>query len=330
MSSKRKTKQFNRKRYSWIIIVLSIVILALNAFFSQQGDPLPEEITDAAETVLQESLQGGTPVTDVGDRVTATPPPHAVVVDTTSTPVPVVASLVAPDFDNPAAEFDYYVLALSWEPAFCETHPEKLECALQTETRFDATHFVLHGLWPNRNNDPNHTFSYCDVSQNQIRLDKGGDWCDLPGLELSTDVTQRLDETMPGKQSCLQNHEWYKHGTCSGLSAEAYYDVSTRLVQSFAQTNFDRYIAVNVGQTVDRSAVLEQFAVEFGAGAQDYLSLRCDEVDGVDVLTEIRITLKKELSTLDDWSLLFPANPPHIDGSCPGQFKIDAVGLGNL
>jgi len=325
MSSNRKTNQFNMKRYSWIIVVLAIVVLALSAFFSQQGNPLPEEITDAAETVLQESLQGDTSIT-----VTATPSPHPVVAETISTSVSVIASLVTSDFYNPDAEFDYYVLALSWEPAFCETHSDKLECASQTATRFDATNFVLHGLWPNRSNDPNHTFSYCGASQNQIRLDKVGDWCDLPALQLSTDVMQRLDETMPGKQSCLQNHEWYKHGTCSGLSAEAYYNVSTWLVQSFAQTNFNRYIAANVGQTVDRSAVLEQFAVEFGAGAQDYLSVRCNEVGGVDVLTEIRITLKKDLSMPDDWSLLFPANPSHIDGSCPRQFKIDAVGLGNL
>ena len=330
MSSNRKNNKSNIKKYSWIAIVLAIVVMALNAFLSQQGNPLPEEITDAAETVLQESLQGDTPNTDVGDSASAAPLPQPVVAETTSTPVPESASFDTSDFYNPAAEFDYYVLALSWQPAFCEMRSDKLECASQTAARFDATNFVLHGLWPNQNNDPNHTFGYCDVSQNQIQMDKEGDWCDLPALQLSTGVTQRLDEAMPGKQSCLQNHEWYKHGACSGLSAEAYYDVSTQLVQSFAQTNFNQYIAANVGKMVDRNAVLEQFAAEFGAGTQDYLSVRCSEVDGVDVLTEIQITLKKDLSTPDDWSSLFPDNPPRINGSCPGQFKIDAVGLGNL
>ena len=41
-----------------------------------------------------------------------------------------------------------FVLAISWQAAFCETRPSKLECESQTDDRFDATHFTLHGLWP--------------------------------------------------------------------------------------------------------------------------------------------------------------------------------------
>ena len=38
--------------------------------------------------------------------------------------------------------FDYYVLALSWSPEFCHSHPTKAECA---SGKFG---FVVHGLWP--------------------------------------------------------------------------------------------------------------------------------------------------------------------------------------
>ena len=41
-----------------------------------------------------------------------------------------------------------YVLAVSWQPAFCEGHADKPECASQTEARFDASNLTLHGLWP--------------------------------------------------------------------------------------------------------------------------------------------------------------------------------------
>ena len=41
-----------------------------------------------------------------------------------------------------------YLLALSWQPSFCETKPSKPECESQTPQRFDATNLVLHGLWP--------------------------------------------------------------------------------------------------------------------------------------------------------------------------------------
>ncbi|RYE83257.1 MAG: ribonuclease, partial [Hyphomicrobiales bacterium] len=43
---------------------------------------------------------------------------------------------------------DRYMVAASWQPGFCETQPDKVECLDQGESRFDADHFALHGLWP--------------------------------------------------------------------------------------------------------------------------------------------------------------------------------------
>src|SRR5947209_557529 len=48
------------------------------------------------------------------------------------------------------------VLSLSWEPSFCETHNRKPECAEEKADDFDATHFTLHGLWPQSS-------EYCNV-----------------------------------------------------------------------------------------------------------------------------------------------------------------------
>ena len=39
------------------------------------------------------------------------------------------------------------VLAVSWQPGFCETRPRLPECRSQKKSRYDATHFALHGLW---------------------------------------------------------------------------------------------------------------------------------------------------------------------------------------
>ena len=52
-----------------------------------------------------------------------------------------------------------YVLAVSWQPAFCEGHADAPECASQTADRFDATHFTLHGLWPQPR-----SLEYCGVA----------------------------------------------------------------------------------------------------------------------------------------------------------------------
>src|SRR5215469_12084849 len=43
------------------------------------------------------------------------------------------------------ANFDFYLLNLSWSPEFCYSHPNAQECAAHAA-------FVLHGLWP-QNND---------------------------------------------------------------------------------------------------------------------------------------------------------------------------------
>lgn len=62
-----------------------------------------------------------------------------------------------------------FVLSVGWEPGFCETHETKSECETETSDSFDATHFTLHGLWP----QPRRR-EYCQVSQELIEADKSG------------------------------------------------------------------------------------------------------------------------------------------------------------
>jgi ribonuclease T2 len=89
--------------------------------------------------------------------------------------------------------FDYYVLALSWSPEFCHTHPAKPECA---SGRFG---FVVHGLWPQ---DVDGYPENCSTA---------------PGLRNPSQMT----DIMPDES--LVAHEWKTHGTCSGLDADAYF-----------------------------------------------------------------------------------------------------------
>jgi ribonuclease T2 len=66
------------------------------------------------------------------------------------------------------------VLSVSWQPAFCETKRNKPECATESPDRFDATHFTLHGLWPQPRRN-----AYCDVPPEMSLADKNGDWDQL-------------------------------------------------------------------------------------------------------------------------------------------------------
>ena len=120
--------------------------------------------------------------------------------------------------DTTSEKQTQFVLSLGWEPGFCESHDKKSECASETSDRFDANHFVLHGLWP----QPRRR-EYCNVGQDLIDEDKRGDWQALPSVTLSTETREHLAVVMPGTRSLLDRHEWIRHGTCYGSDAETYF-----------------------------------------------------------------------------------------------------------
>jgi ribonuclease T2 len=61
------------------------------------------------------------------------------------------------------------LLAMSWQPAFCESRPDKVECRTQTDGRFDADHLTLHGLWPQPQG-----LEYCGVAERDRSTTYGG------------------------------------------------------------------------------------------------------------------------------------------------------------
>lgn len=222
--------------------------------------------------------------------------------------------------------FDYYVLALSWQSAFCEYKRGKPACRSQKKSDFSASNFVLHGLWPNKKGRNGHRYGYCNVSKSVKWKDKKRRWCKMPALNLSNSVRTDLNKFMPGTKSCLQRHEWYKHGSCSGLSDNKYYEVSNRLVDLFSKTRFNKLVANNAGNYVRRSKLLRAFDEEFGKGSRAYLGLKCKRVRGKKLLTEIRIQLQKDVSKIENLKDLLPTRKfKTMRGNCPSRFKIDAL-----
>jgi len=313
--SSRNKMPFDLKKGGALVVILALLILGANAILTEYGTPLPDDVVNVAEDIVADAQ---TP-----DLIgTETPP-------TPNVAPPAVGETATAPWTGAEGKFDYYVLALSWQPAFCETQPTKEECETQAAGRFDANNFALHGLWPNIIGDDDHTYSYCDVTQGVIQQDKAGDWCNMPQLSLSDSVWQDLTVSMPGTASCLENHEWYKHGVCAGMSPEAYFALTNALVTRFAETDFNHYVAGRIGDDVARRDLLSQFDAEFGDGASDFLSLRCTKLNGVSLLTEIQIMLQLDLATLDDFTTLFPDERIPPAGNCPQTFKVDQVGLRN-
>lgn len=102
-----------------------------------------------------------------------------------------------------AGAFDYYVMALSWSPNWCEIEGDA-RGADQCDARHDHG-WILHGLWPQFHQGwP----SFCQTAER------------APNRRMTADMRDIMGS------SGLAWHQWKKHGTCSGLSAADYFATS--------------------------------------------------------------------------------------------------------
>jgi ribonuclease T2 len=218
-----------------------------------------------------------------------------------------------------AQERTQYVLAISWQPAFCETRPNRPECESQTQDRFDAGNFTLHGLWPQpRSRD------YCGVDAETVEQDENGDWDLLPEPELSAALREQLEAVMPGTQSALDRHEWIKHGTCYQADAEEYFQDSVDMLQAINASAVRDLFASAIGEELTQDAVRAAFDDAFGKGAGERVRLACIEDNGRRLINELTIGLTGEIAGPDSFApRIMDARP--TEGGCTGGL-VDPVG----
>jgi ribonuclease I len=225
--------------------------------------------------------------------------------------------------DFSPGQFDSYTFTMSWEPAFCEGKPSAQECQSQSPDRFDATHLALHGLWPDKNNDPRHDYGYCGVSSSDQSLDRAPTWCQLPEPPITGATRSALTAVMPGVASCLDHHEWSKHGTCSNMAADDYFSTAAALVQKVAGTNFGQFLAANAGKTVDLDNALAAFESDFGSGSRNLVALNCTNVRGAQALLEVRVHLTNPLRPASALASMLISTGDK--GNCPSSFLLDPI-----
>ena len=220
--------------------------------------------------------------------------------------------------DNPE-----YLLAISWQPAFCETRPNKEECETQTVTRFDADKFTLHGLWPQpRGND------YCGVSQRNKQLDKDKKWSDLPPIDLSEELFAELAVKMPGIASDLHRHEWYKHGTCYNTTPEEYFRESLMLLDQVNNSAVQDLFAENIGEEITATQIGNKLVEAFGDGVDKKVRIRCTtdrNPRNREIVTELWLNLEGNIEPDTQISDLFK-DAPRASSRC-SVAEVDEVGL---
>ncbi|RWM25970.1 ribonuclease [Mesorhizobium sp.] len=224
---------------------------------------------------------------------------------------------------QPASGKPEYVFALSWQPAFCETKGSKPECKAQSPGEFDASHFTLHGLWP----QPNGNF-YCQVPAGDKANDNPAHWADLPPVDLDAKTRAELDQVMPGTASKLERHEWIKHGTCSGKSQQEYFADALNLMRAVNASPVRDLFTKNIGKQLTSDQIRGAFNQAFGAGAGDRVRVSClvDPSSGRRLIGELTLGLSGPIGPESKLADLLMASAPTGKAGCP-KGTVDAIGF---
>jgi ribonuclease T2 len=212
------------------------------------------------------------------------------------------------------------VLAVSWQPSFCEIRSSRPECTSMTTGRFDATHLTLHGLWPEG-------AEYCGVTPAQEDLDRAQRWDRLARVALAPSTREALARVMPGAQSHLDRHEWTRHGSCHGTSADDYFRTAIALLDALNASPVQAFLASKIGTSVDTNAIRAELDRAFGADAGSRVAFVCERERGGDrtLLTEMRIHVRGAIDATSDLRALILA-APKVPRGC-GRGVVDAAGL---
>ena len=191
---------------------------------------------------------------------------------------------------------------VTWGPALCKVEPTNLGCTSGHVGEMGQT-MVLHGLWPQPS-----TNQYCGVPKEIADRVRNIHGSDMPSVQLSDAVRTEL-QSMLSDADVMAPHEWYAHGTCSGVTPDEYFENASALTDQ-ARKVLDPMFTEAAGAPMTITRVREKFDAEFGAGAGERVGLSCRTVTGEgNVVYEVQMSL-----------------PPVVDISTGA----DALSLGDL
>lgn len=192
-----------------------------------------------------------------------------------------------------------WALAVSWQAGFCQTFQpaDRLPRECPAASRLDR--FTLHGLWPQWREYCPEGVPAADIARNpelrsrpcEVRRER------LPAVSLSPGLSEALAAVMPGVQSQLDRHEFFKHGTCAGMSQDDYFRTAVDLVEALNRTAFRDYIRGQQGREVTFGDVCKAIGRTLGPKAVAAVEADSKRHTGPDgkqrhYLTEFRLWLR--------------------------------------
>jgi ribonuclease T2 len=193
---------------------------------------------------------------------------------------------------NEVGQFDFYVLSLSWSPSFCaaseerggdrpapqqqsqqQQSPQQQSPQQQSQQCGERPYsFVVHGLWP--------------------QYEKGfPEFCQVPAPRLDRNIVSSMLDMMPAPRLIFR--EWDRHGTCSGLSARAYFD-NVRKARAVVKIP-EEYLEPKAPREVTPDEVEDAFVKANPGLTRAAVAVSCDSKR----LNEVRVCLSKEFHFRD-------------------------------
>ena len=166
-----------------------------------------------------------------------------------------------------AGVFDYYVLAMSWNAAWCEAEGDRRGAA-QCEPQHEIG-FSLHGLWPQ--------YEY-----------GWPEFCARTQSDPTRGETAAMVDLMhsPG----LAWYQWKKHGRCSGLDPADYFALSRTAWESIRRPALLRQVEKPMRLAPN---VIEQAFIEANPALRpDGVTVTCKDR----MIREVRICLTRDLA----------------------------------
>lgn len=171
---------------------------------------------------------------------------------------------------EPAGDFDYYVMSLSWTPTWCNLTGDARH---SPQCKFGRGFgFTLHGLWP----------QYLD----------GGypSFCRTTARNPSRVMSDGMADIMG--TSGLAWHQWKKHGRCAGIPAADYYALARKAYNSMNRPTVFRKLKRDI--KLPASVVEEAFIEANPTLLKDQITITCQSHK----IQEVRICLSKDLKLM--------------------------------
>jgi ribonuclease T2 len=183
-----------------------------------------------------------------------------------------IVTLLPQYSDLRIAKFDFYVMSMSYQPEFCyqNRHDDWPGCSHPLE--FWKGHLTIHGLWPEYRDGNYPASCSTEVFDNSTVAPLESQmlryWPNVK-YDYKTDGNHYLE---------FWEHEWSKHGTCSGLSQ---YDYFSHALQMFVHT--PPLVGKHYGESIQKDDLVQAFGGS--------VILRCA---GGKFLSEVRVCLSMD------------------------------------